>query len=169
MPRTIRVPVKCRFDGISHPSADRGFLTADGKDAADELTAKLDKRNLADQPGQLVFEFTDRKEGEIKMDCVFRGIGLTRTFVTYNNTEGINMFMNRFRAKGILKCPGKLVFEFISGTTSNPYFTRREIGRQICSCGHNRYAHIKNRHWLGERKRCDVRGCECKGYIKNKR
>lgn len=48
------------------------------------------------------------KAVRIEVDCIYRGIIYTRTFVTPNNNEAINMLMNKLDRKGIVDQGGKL-------------------------------------------------------------
>ncbi len=159
-----RVCIDCAYN-------NRLFLTADGKDASNELINELDKRGIVEQPGKLVFEFIPKTATEkVELGAIFRGAVYRRTFVTIYNKEAFNMLMNKLERKKVFCQPGRLVFEFIPGITTSYFIERSEIDNQICQCGHNRFAHIyvygrTILGGLGNRGRCDVEGCECRNYI----
>lgn len=151
MADTIKVGVDCVFSAVD---GDRNFLTAENQDAVNKLIDELDNKKIGDQPGTLVFEpISQVPVAIIEMDCVFRWFAGTRIFITHNNNEAVNMLMNKLVRKGVTRHSGALSFEFISRTE-----------RDVCICGHNRYAHKKNRYGLADRGRCDVEGCQCRRY-----
>ena len=113
----------------------RGFFMANKKDAARSLIKELDERRIVNQWGKLIFEFVSGTGiSSVKLDADFRGIGWTRIFITLNNNEALNMLMNKLKRKRISNQPGTLIFEFIP--------EKRSIDRQICTCGHSRFAHV---------------------------
>ena len=116
-------------------------------------------------------EYTEKKKKEIlrlvriEVDCIFRGISRSREFTTFNNNEAVNMLQNKLDRAGIFEQPGRLVFEFIPGTTTSWVLERKEIDRQVCTCGHNRFVHVKSRYYLKDRGRCQVENCGCQQYV----
>jgi len=134
----------------------RGFFTADKKDATRILIKELDERRIVSQWGKLIFEgISETGIPRVELDADFRGIGWTRIFITLNNNEALNMLMNKLKRKRISNQPGTLIFEFVP--------QERNIDKQICTCGHSRYAHadrdyIKRKDSYG---RCEVEDCEC--------
>jgi len=155
-----RVGVFCTFIDTA---GIRGFFTTDKKDATRLLIKELDERRIVDQWGKLIFESISAAGiSRVELDADFRGIGWTRIFITLNtNNEALNMLMNKLKRKRISNQPGTLIFEFIPGK-------RDEIDRQICVCGHSRFAH----NYMRYRRRkdyygiCDVDDCECRQYVK---
>ena len=152
-----RVEVNCTFMDTAGIGT---FFMADKEDAARRLIKELDERRVVDQWGKLIFKFVSgTKISNVEMDVGFRKIGCTRTFITLYNNEAVNMLMNKLKRKRIPNQPGALIFEFIP--------VKRDIDRQIYTCGHSRFAHVYMRH---RRKkddygRCDVEDCKCRQYV----
>ncbi len=152
-----RVKVNCTF---ADTAGIRTFFTADKKDAARSLIKELDERRIVNQWGKLIFEFISVTEiSRIELDANFRGIGYTRIFVTLYNNEALNILMNKLKRKRISNQPGALIFEFIP--------ERKEIDKQICVCGHSRFAHVYMRYRRRKDNfgRCDVDDCKCQQYV----
>ena len=147
--KIVKVGVDCTYN-------DRLFLTSDGKDAPDELINELDKRGIGNQPGKLVFEpVLQIPVVRIEIESLFRWWNATRIFITHNNNEAVNMLMNKLFRKGVTQHSGLLSFEFVPNDTIP----------NICTCGHNSYAHQRNRYGYSDRGHCRVKGCGCKKYI----
>ena len=152
-----RVEVNCAFIDTA---GIRTFFTADKKDAVRRLIKELDERRIVNQWGKLIFEFISAAEiSSVEIDASFRGVGHTRIFVTLYNNEAVNMLMNKLKRKRISNQPGALIFEFIPA--------ERNIDKQICICGHSRFAHVYMRYRRRKDNfgRCEVDDCECQQYV----
>ena len=150
MTGTRKIGVDCIFS-----AADRDFLTADGPTVVDKLIDELDGERIGNQPGKLVFEpVSQALVARIEMESVFRCFASTRIYITRNNNEAVNMLMNKLIRRGITEHPGKLSFEYIP----------RGAVASICICGHNRYAHKRDRRGWADRGRCEATGCYCRRY-----
>lgn len=152
MTDTMRICVKCSFSAVNE---NRDFLTTDGQNAVDKLIDELDNKKIGNQSGKLVFEPVSQiPVARIEKDSIFRWFAGTRIFITHNNNEAVNMLMHKLVRKGVMKHSGTLCFEFIA----------RDTVADICICGHNRYAHKRNRYGYSDRGRCEVAGCECRRF-----
>lgn len=100
----------------------------------------------------------------VEVDCVFRGIIRSREFTTFANKEACNMLKNKLDRAGVVEQPGRLIFEFDPRITTSWLLSRKEIDSQICTCGHNRFAHVYRYH-RKDRGRCQIEGCGCRQYI----
>jgi hypothetical protein len=151
-----KIGMNCAFGAAD---GDRKFLTADNQNAVDKLIDELDSKKIGDQSGKLVFEPVSQiPMARIEIEGVFRWSLGTRIFITYNNTEAVNMLMNKLVRKGVTNHSGLLSFEFVPKTGSDAV-------ADICACGHRWEAHKRNRHGHYDRGPCEVTACKCQKFV----
>lgn len=159
-----RTEVECIF---TDTKSARSFSALDNKDAVKALVYELDEKRIAERPGKLVFQTdSDSATQTVEMECVFRWFCGNRIFVTYGNHEAVNMLMNKLVRKGMLRQPGRLIFEHTPGATTASFANYQEITGYICSCGHHAFAHFNEPYGRG---RCKVEGCACREYKKRQK